>query len=53
MKEQTTIFVIKGYDQLTGEIYVRKDFPRFFKTREEAQEHCTRMEWVKEVKAAA
>lgn len=51
MKTQTTIFIIKGYDQLTGQIYVYSNFP--FKTREEAQEHCGRMQWVEEVKAAA
>jgi len=51
MKEQTTIFIIKGIDQLTGETYVESNFP--FKTREEAQEHCRRMEWVEEVEAAA
>lgn len=51
MKTQTTIFIIKGFDQLTGQIYVESDLP--FKTREEAQERCGRMQWVEEVKAAA
>tara|TARA_R100001460_G_C3465498_1_gene166504 strand:- start:72 stop:227 length:156 start_codon:yes stop_codon:yes gene_type:complete len=49
MKQQETIFTIKGYDQLTGSIYIVSHYP--FKTREEAQQHCKRMEWVEEGKS--
>ncbi len=49
MTQQETIFTIKGYDQLTGDIYIGSHF----KTRDEAQQHCRRMEWVEEAKQAA
>jgi len=51
MKQQERIFIIKGFDQLTGGIYIGSHYP--FKTRDEAQQHCRRMEWVEEVKQAA
>ena len=51
MTEQNKIFIIKGFDQLTGDIYVVSCYP--FETREEAQQHCRRMEWVEEVTKAA
>lgn len=51
MKQQDKIFIIKGFDQLTGGIYVASYYP--FKTREEAQQHCRRMEWVEEITKAA
>jgi len=51
MKTQTTIFIIKGYDRLTGQTYVESYRP--FKTLEEALEHCRFSEWVEEVKAVA
>ena len=50
MAKQNKIFIIKGFDQLTGDIYVVSYYP--FETREEAQQHCRRMEWVEEVTKA-
>ena len=51
MTKQNKIFIIKGFDQLTGDIYVVSYYP--FETREEAQQHCRRTEWVEEVTKAA
>ena len=51
MTQQDKTFIIKGFDQLVGDIYIASHYP--FETREEAQQHCRRMEWVEEVTKAA
>ena len=41
-QDKTQLWVIAGIDQLFDERYIGEEV---FKTRQEAQQHCARMEW--------